>query len=525
MARPTRPRRSRGGWRTRRAVSGRSDRGRPARRAAGAADRAAAGSSRRSACGGPSARSCRRRVRIACCKSPPTTPPAAGFAIWRRWSGIRMCSNGCTTRLRDAGLTPADILARARQVCQRALARARSMPSGWRRNRTLAKLLAIYQRLGELMQPLTAKPQTAGEWAERLRSVLADGLWRAAARSHGDEAIAICSRLWNTCTARWTTWPPCPQAIAARASMLAAGLPARAGGAGQQGLPPPADPERGRAAGLARVAAGRRAGADRHDVQRRLRAVGDRRPTRFCPIACASTLGLLDNDRRLARDAYALSVLLASRKKLKLIVAPPRRRGQSARAQPPAVRGRYRPGRARALAFFGDLPPQPPRRNLLRRRSGPRLSSTLEPPRPQPLPSADHRAERDEVPRLHRLPVSVLSAARAGLEALRDDGGRAGRRRVWRPGAPGAGAVRPGRRAPASCGCDRRRSRSPSILEYQLDRIAAARYRQARPRRGPRADRAGPPAAARHLPSGKPSGRATAGGSCSARTPRASGAR
>jgi len=39
------------------------------------------------------------------------------------------------------------------------------------------------------------------------------------------------------------------------------------------------------------------------------------------PNSLREALGLMHNDRRLARDAYALSLLIASRKELKIVVA------------------------------------------------------------------------------------------------------------------------------------------------------------------------------------------------------------
>jgi inactivated superfamily I helicase len=48
----------------------------------------------------------------------------------------------------------------------------------------------------------------------------------------------------------------------------------------------------------------------------------------FLPNTLRRQLGLLDNDRRYARDAYALHVLLASRRELRLVAGRHGREGE-----------------------------------------------------------------------------------------------------------------------------------------------------------------------------------------------------
>jgi ATP-dependent helicase/nuclease subunit B len=102
----------------------------------------------------------------------------------------------------------------------------------------------------------------------------------------------------------------------------------------------------------------------------------------YLPNRLREALGLMHNDRRLARDAYSLSLLLASRKELKLIVA---RRDSEGNPLAPS-RLLFATDReqavARACRFFGELPAPRPRRGLIVPPEGP-------PPRPgllRPLP-------------------------------------------------------------------------------------------------------------------------------------------
>ncbi len=85
----------------------------------------------------------------------------------------------------------------------------------------------------------------------------------------------------------------------------------------------------------------------------------------FLPNRLRQTLGIVHNDRRLARDAYAASLLVHSRQKLCVVVA---RRDVEQNPLAPS-RLLFAADTAtitrRALAFFGEAPPARPRRNLL----------------------------------------------------------------------------------------------------------------------------------------------------------------
>ncbi|HEY2414637.1 MAG TPA: PD-(D/E)XK nuclease family protein [Pirellulaceae bacterium] len=105
----------------------------------------------------------------------------------------------------------------------------------------------------------------------------------------------------------------------------------------------------------------------------------------FLPNTLRESLGLMHNDRRLARDAYALSLLIASRKELKVVVA--KRDSQSNPLLPSRLLFLTDAEKAvaRGRRFFGDLPPQPPRRNLLAPAGGAAANSKIVRPLPQKL--------------------------------------------------------------------------------------------------------------------------------------------
>ena len=104
----------------------------------------------------------------------------------------------------------------------------------------------------------------------------------------------------------------------------------------------------------------------------------------FLPNRLRRELGLLDNDRRYARDAYTTCVLAHSRARLRLVVGHRDVEGNPlvpsrllfAADEETVVR--------RAREYFGDLPPSPPRRNLLASKVPPRASSAL--PIPKSVP-------------------------------------------------------------------------------------------------------------------------------------------
>lgn len=106
----------------------------------------------------------------------------------------------------------------------------------------------------------------------------------------------------------------------------------------------------------------------------------------FLPNRLRQYLGLLDNDRRYARDAYATQVLLASRKELALLIA--RRDPEKNPLLPSRLlfAADDETVARRALSLFQRLPPSAPRRPMLAAVAPPAAQSAFFVPRPQKLP-------------------------------------------------------------------------------------------------------------------------------------------
>ncbi|MEX2176056.1 MAG: PD-(D/E)XK nuclease family protein [Pirellulaceae bacterium] len=104
----------------------------------------------------------------------------------------------------------------------------------------------------------------------------------------------------------------------------------------------------------------------------------------FLPNRLRQQLGLDHNDRRYARDAYATCVLLGSREQLRLVVAHRDSEGNPLSPSRLLFATEEASLARRAIEFFGDLPPTPPRRNLLAGMAPVRLTSALPVPQPRP---------------------------------------------------------------------------------------------------------------------------------------------
>ena len=241
-----------------------------------------------------------------------------------------------------------------------------------------AKLLAIFQAARQLIEPLVCQPLTAGEWSERLRSVLA--LVYGGQRLDRDreldryllEALKHLGQALDALAA-------VPAELQLRLDVREACRLALDSVAGQ-GLAPPADPDAVELLGWLELPLDDAPALvvttfNEGYVPSALSADA------FLPNRLRQHLGLLDNDRRLARDAYALSVLLASREKLKLLVAHRDTDGNPLTPSRLLFAADTDRVVERARAFFRELPAAPPRRNLLAA-GGTRLISALEPPRP-----------------------------------------------------------------------------------------------------------------------------------------------
>ena len=166
----------------------------------------------------------------------------------------------------------------------------------------------------------------------------------------------------------------------------------------------------------------------------------------FLPNRLRRELGLLDNDRRYARDAYATSVLAHSRAELRLIVGHRDTDGN------PLVPSRLLFAAEedcvvqRARDYFGDLPPSPPRRNLLADKP-PRATSGADHSQACQATAAGRHVQRHRVSDVSRLPVSLLPAARVEIAARHRLAGRVGGHSVRHAPARRAAAIQPGRRA------------------------------------------------------------------------------
>jgi hypothetical protein len=101
----------------------------------------------------------------------------------------------------------------------------------------------------------------------------------------------------------------------------------------------------------------------------------------FLPNALRAELGLLDNQRRLARDAYALRVLLHSRQELRLIVGRRTREGDPLAPSRLLFATDGETAARRAHRFFAE--PEVPRFLFP---AEPPSALRLEVPHPQPLP-------------------------------------------------------------------------------------------------------------------------------------------
>ena len=181
----------------------------------------------------------------------------------------------------------------------------------------------------------------------------------------------------------------------------------------------------------------------------------------FLPNQLRRELGIVDNDRRYARDAYALSVLAASRKELRLIAGRRERRRRADVAQPAFVHLR-RPRKVarRVTTFFDDKKrPRRPRIDAGRLRAGSgkvALRAAEAPAIEEKIQSMRVTEFKDYIACPYRYYLG--HAAAAGEAGGR--GGGVGRGRVRHAGPRGA---RPrSKRTPTSPRHGRRRSPSTS---------------------------------------------------------------
>jgi len=331
------------------------------------------------------------RARFAIAKKLPETGPyrllqiAAEYAARGRFRDLTALVRHpdvfewLAGRVRAEDVSASDILLTLDNFASERLP-ARLDPDRLAKEPEQGKLLAIHRAAAALVAPLTGAAQPLAAWAEPLRRVLIDvyGGRTLDRRQEADRYLLEALEFMQDALGELAAVPEAiqPALDAQQACRLV--LDALS----SQGIAPPADPDAIELLGwlelpLDDAPALAVTTFNEGFVPSAMSADS------FLPNRLRRHLGLLDNDRRLARDAYALSVLLASRENLRLIVT--HRDAEGNPLAPSRLLFATDPDGvvSRALKFFGDLPPTPPRRNLLADK--PRDRSTLVPPRPRPL--------------------------------------------------------------------------------------------------------------------------------------------
>jgi hypothetical protein len=115
----------------------------------------------------------------------------------------------------------------------------------------------------------------------------------------------------------------------------------------------------------------------------------------FLPNRLRQELGLLDDDRRYARDAYATCVLLHSRQNLRFVVGHRDNEGNPLTPSRLLFATDDETLTMRALSLFGGPPPSRPRRNVLASDGTARVRSDL--PIPQPITTSTEQLAKISV--------------------------------------------------------------------------------------------------------------------------------
>lgn len=151
----------------------------------------------------------------------------------------------------------------------------------------------------------------------------------------------------------------------------------------------------------------------------------------FLPNELRRHLELDDNDRRYARDAYALSVLAASRENLRLVVGHRDADGNPLTPSRLLFAADAETVARRAVRLFGQRPTGGSRRLLLAGLPPAPQVSALSPPRPEPLPAPLDRISVTQFRAYLACPYRYYLQHVLRLQALRDaakelDGGKFG---------------------------------------------------------------------------------------------------
>lgn len=335
-----------------------------------------------------------------------------------------------------------------------------------------AEVLAIHRTIDSLVEPLVSQPKPLAGWAEPLRAVLA-AVYGGRELDRHQPAERYLVKALESFAAALDGLSQAPQALQPVVDASQACRIVLAGLAGEA-IPPAADAAAIELLGwldlpLDDAAATLVTTFNEGWIPQATTADA------FLPNRLREALGLLHNDRRLARDAYALALLCASRRELKVVVA--HRDSEGNPLTPSRLLFLTDEDRvvARSIRFFGELPPQPPRRNLLLPRGGPPAKSGLLLPRPkrlaEPITALSVTKFRDYIACPYRFYLRhVLELQPIDDEADELDGGAFGHLAHWVleqfGRADEAKDVR-GRTDPEAIG---------RYLDNKLDQIAAARY-------------------------------------------------
>lgn len=225
-----------------------------------------------------------------------------------------------------------------------------------------ARVLEIYSAVEKLVAPLNSRPRPLAEWAAGLREVLAAvyGTRKLDRDEEHDRYLALALTQIAEALDGLAQVPHELQPLVDARQACRIVLTGLAG----EGVPPMAKPESLEMLGWLDLPLDD-APATIVTTFNEGWVPSSATADAYLPNRLREALGLLHNDRRFARDAYATALLAASRQELKLVVA--RRDSQANPLAPSRLLFLTNPDKVveRACQFFGELPLQVPRLNLL----------------------------------------------------------------------------------------------------------------------------------------------------------------
>ena len=380
-------------------------------------------------------------------------------------------------KLRESGNPPHDRLTALDNFAADRLP-ARIDAERLEKDEDLAEVRAIYSAIDYLLKPLSQPPQPLAAWVRPLRDLLVQICGaRELDRNKPDDRYLVEALEWTSAALATLAEVPAELQPAVDAREAARVVLDSLSG---KSIPPPAEPNAVELLGWLELPlddAPALIVTAFNDGFVPAATTGDV----FLPNCLREALGVEDNDRRLARDAYALSVLLASRNELRLVVGHRDAEGNPLVPSRLLFAADAETVVRRSLDFFSAPPASAPRRNLLTPASGPRRVSVLEPPRPTPLAEPLTRLRvtqfRDYIACPYRFYLRhVLNLLAASDDAAELDGGEFGNLVHT--------VLEQFGRAPEAA--DAREAAEPKViaeyLNFKLDQIAAARYgKHARP--------------------------------------------